>query len=543
MKAIKTALIIAGILLRGAAFAQEPGVSTPDSLDKDYLNWYNLDPSKDGAEGTSADKAYNELLKGRSPKKKIIVAVIDAGVDVTHPDLQGRIWTNPREIAGNGIDDDRNGYVDDIHGWNFLGNSKGEDIVYETYEQVRIVRKYKDRFAGITAEASLPENERATFRMYLQAKAAYEKDLEKYTIEKNNMDRFTTRIRQAAAVLKEQAGIENITEAALAGINGGTKEVEAAKTMFLNLFDRGFEMYMLEGLRENNDKYLNYHLNLEYDPRKSIGDDPYNINDSIYGNNQLGSRSDHGTFVAGVIAAVRGNSLGTDGIAENVEIMVLRAVPSGDERDKDIALAVRYAVRNGANIINMSFGKDYSPEKQFVDEAFRLAEANNILLVHAAGNSSENMDQVERYPTNRLDDRNSRVKSWLTVGASAKTQDADLAGVFSNYGKKNVDLFAPGVNVISLSPGGKYQMANGTSFSCPAVSGVAALVWSYYPQLTALQLKEVLMRSVNDRRKEKVNLPGTSQPEKEKVKFGNLSVTGGTVNAYKALQLAEKMVR
>jgi subtilisin family serine protease len=287
---------------------------------------------------------------------------------------------------------------------------------------------------------------------------------------------------------------------------------------------------------------LQQHLNLEYNPRTLVADNPEDINDRLYGNNNvIGPRADHGTPVAGIIGAVRGNNLGIDGIAQEVQLMILRAVPQGDERDKDIALAIRYAVDNGAHIINMSFGKDFSPHKHYVDEAVQYAEAHNVLLVHAAGNDGQNIDLVDNFPTKHYK-AGKQANNWIEVGATSLKADKNFNGIFSNYGKQNVDLFAPGVDVISLAPDNKYDKMDGTSFAGPVVSGVAALVWSYYPELTAQELKEVLMKSCTLYPKLKVHTPAEDPTKKQKVNFSDLSVTGGVVNAYEALKLAQKVV-
>lgn len=293
-------------------------------------------------------------------------------------------------------------------------------------------------------------------------------------------------------------------------------------------------------MQENTRSYLDYRLNTSFHPRDIISDNPEDIDDMDYGNNNVkGPTAEHGTFVAGIIAANRQNSIGTDGIAEQVEIMVLRAIPNGDEWDKDVALAIRYAVKNGANIINMSFGKAYSPQKHFVDDALKYADEQNVLVIHAAGNDAENLDEKERFPTNNLTD-GVEAKNWLTVGASTHKLSKELCGVFSNYGPEEVDLFAPGVNIISLSPENSYEMNDGTSFSCPVVSGVAALVWSYYPHLTAMQLKDILLNSTVRYPKQTVYYPNIETSTKSKTKFSSLSKTGGIINAYEALKLAEK---
>jgi subtilisin family serine protease len=535
-------LVIFSFFLVQRLIAQGKGVSTVDSLDKNYLNWYNLDPARDKAAGASVNRAYSDFLKDKAPKKQIVVAVIDAGVDINHPDLLGKIWTNKTEISGNGVDDDQNGYIDDIHGWNFLGNSKGENINYENVEQVRIVRKFSRQFEDSISLEQVPLEEQEDFKTYLLCKKSYEDDLKEYQDQAKRVAEFEKKFNDAETVLKNYLNKETLSKTDVEQISDTSAQVVKAKNYRLSLYKKDFSPKSFAGMKERTDSYLNYILNLNFEPRKIISDNPEDIYDTNYGNNDVkGPGPDHGTFVAGIIAADRNNSIGIDGIADNVEIMVLRVVPNGDERDKDVALAIRYAVDNGANIINMSFGKDFSPQKSFVDDAAKYADLHNVLLCHAAGNESDNIDLIDHFPTVSYLNGGS-AKDWITVGANAKSPDKTLPGVFSNYGKNNVDLFAPGVKIISLYPENKYHLAGGTSFSCPVVAGVAALVWSYYPQLTALELKDILLKSTTKYSRKKVYYPNNKTPDKTITRFSTLSKTGGIVNAYESLKLAKKIV-
>jgi subtilisin family serine protease len=522
--------------------AQGKGVSTVDSLDKSYLNWYNLDPRNDKTAGAAVNRAYIELLKDKTPKKKIVVAVIDAGVDIDHPDLQGKIWINKNEIPGNGIDDDNNGYTDDIHGWSFLGNSKGENINYENLEQVRIVRELGRQFKDSVSIDKMQLAQQDDYKTYLLCKKSYEDDLKEYQDMAKRVSDFEKKFYDAETVLKNYLKKDSFVKSDVESITDTTAKVVKARDYRLGLYKKDFSPKSFAGMKERANSYLDYILNINFEPRKIIGDNPEDINDTRYGNGDVkGPGPDHGTFVAGIIAANRNNAFGIDGIADNVEIMVLRVVPNGDERDKDIALAIRYAVNNGANIINMSFGKDFSPQKKFVDDAARYADLHNVLLCHAAGNESDNIDKIEHFPTVYFLDGGT-AKDWITVGANSKTEDKMLCGVFSNYGKNNVDLFAPGVKIISLTPKGNYSLAGGTSFSCPVVAGVAALVWSYYPDLSVQELKNILIKSTTKYSRKKVYMPNNKTPDKTIIRFSKLSKTGGIVNAYKSIKLAEKTV-
>ena len=214
--------------------------------------------------------------------------------------------------------------------------------------------------------------------------------------------------------------------------------------------------------------------------KEIVQDDETNINDRDYGNKDImASTPFHGTHCSGIIGAVRDNGIGVDGIADNVRIMMVRAVPDGDEHDKDIANAIRYAVDNGAQIISMSFGKDFSPQKQWVDDAVRYAQSKGVLMVHAAGNDAANIDSADNFPNPTFIDGNGRATTWITVGASGDPKLGGITASFSNYGKKEVDVFAPGVQIYSTIPtGNNYGTASGTSMACPVVCGIyTALVF------------------------------------------------------------------
>lgn len=537
-------LVFSLLLLSGTvAFSQSHEGTTLDSLDKSYLNWHNLDPETNGIQGISVERAYNEILKNKVAKRKVIVAVIDGGVDIEHEDLQGKIWHNEDEIPNNGIDDDNNGFIDDMHGWNFIGNSKGENIKYENMEEVRIYRALDKIYKDITSINDVTDEKKEEYKTYIACKTFYKEELEKFQNRRNNIYKIEKQMNEVEGVLEIYLGKKDFTQKDLKSIHTSDEKIIRYKNYLLSLYKIGLTREGLNKSKEYVDEQLDKYLNIDFKPREIIGDDIEDINDNKYGNNDVKwTRSDHGTFVAGLIAATRNNNIGIDGIAESVEIMALRTVPVGDERDKDIALSIRYAVDNGANIINMSFGKNYSPQKSLVDEAVKYAEEHNVLLVHAAGNEADDIDKVERYPTDRFLN-NDTATTWINVGASAMKYDKNLCGVFSNYGKKNVDIFAPGHDVLSLYPENKYLISSGTSFACPVVSGVAALVWSYYPELTALELKEIILKSTNQYPKKKVYVPNVSSNKKVKVKFETLSLSGGTVNAYAALKLAETYVK
>ena len=482
--------------------------------DTELKRWSHLDLEKDSIPGMSVDKAYAELLKNKK-SSKVIVAVIDSGVDIDHEDLKSVIWTNKKEIPNNGKDDDKNGYIDDVHGWNFLGDSNAENL-----EMTRILKKKDDGS-----------------EVYKRALADYTKELEEVKDLKENVDVLLNADKKVAAALKK----EDYTLSELKDMPSVKFELYDAKRIMLSYAQQKGETFHddLKSYKEYVYDKLDYNLNKDFNARKVVGDNPEDINDKKYGNNVVFSkkRNDnlHGTHVAGIIAQVRNNGLGGDGVAENVEIMVIRAVPNGDEYDKDIALAIRYAVDNGAKIINGSFGKDFSPHAQWVYDAIKYAASKDVLFVHAAGNDSKNIDVKPNFPTDEVGGTEIS-DNVLTIGALNYEYGEKIVAKFSNYGKKNVDVFAPGVKIYATIPGSKYKYLQGTSMAAPNAAGVAALIREYYPQLKASQVKQIIMKSGTP-----LDLGVIVDEELIKIPFADASISGRIVNAYEALKMAEEM--
>ncbi len=529
MKLLKNVCLTAiAVLAFNTGFAQKTTAAKPIGVNKvvakkgaisenDLQRWSHLDMYKDTIPGMSVDKAYSELLKNKK-SKNVIVGVIDSGVDIEHEDLQSVIWKNPKEIAGNNIDDDKNGFVDDIHGWNFLGNSTDE-----TLEMTRILRKGDDGSD-----------------VYKKAKAAYEKRMNEAMMNRQQLDFILSAKNAIANHLKK----ETFTEADIKAIQTTDQQLMQAKMVMLSVIQQTGPDFNTElnAFKEHVDDMMNYNLNLEFDGRKVVGDNPNDINSTNYGNNNVmgpdKEDASHGTHVAGIIAQSRKNGKGGDGIADNVSIMALRAVPNGDEYDKDIALAIRYAVDNGAKVINGSFGKSFSPNKQWVYDAIRYAESKDVLIVHAAGNDGLDIDLAENrnYPNDSEDGTTEIASNVLTIGALDNTLDTGLVAGFSNYGTKSVDIFAPGKKIYATIPNQKYKYEQGTSMASPNAAGVAALIRSYYPSLSAKQVKQILMESGTP-----IELEVELGENQEKRPFGKASKSGKVVNAYNALVMAEKM--
>jgi|TARA_R100000479_G_scaffold165252_1_gene104495 subtilisin family serine protease len=542
------------VLLASCGSSSAPIVSTPieniDTLplktaplnDEQYKRWGATDLITDTIPGMSVDKAYTEILTKRKGET-VIVGVIDSGVDIEHEDLKNVIWTNEDEIAGNGKDDDNNGYVDDMHGWNFLG-----DIVGENMEYARIVKKLSPKFEGKT-DASISAADRESFALYKKAKAEYEKEKQDAMANKARYEQILSQVKPAHEAMVKKLGKEEYTAKDLAAIANPTATEQQQIGMLTQMLSYGDAVPGVIEQLESGIEYFNgrldTHFNLEKDFRSVLGDNPDDITDTDYGNNDVDGPdpkkedAKHGTHVSGIIAGERNNEIGIDGVAKNVEIMVLRAVPDGDEYDKDIALAFRYAVDNGAKVINTSFGKYYSTHPEWVREAIKYAESKDVLIVNAAGNEGLNLDETEVYPNDQTKTGAEYADNVLTVGALNYKYGSELVANFSNYGKSNVDVFAPGVKIWATTPLDTYEYLQGTSMAAPAVAGVAATIRSYYPNLSAKEVKQVIMDS-GLTTKSPVMLGGE---ESNTDNFGNISTSGKMVNMYNALIMADKRSR
>ena len=493
--------------------------------ENELKRWSQLDLLKDSIPGMSVDRAYAELLQGKKGVK-VIVGIVDSGVDIEHEDLKGMIWTNSKEIPGNGIDDDKNGFIDDVHGWNFLGNA-----VHENLEMTRIVKKGDDGSAE-----------------YKEALAQYTKKYEDALKDKEQVDALLNYHNTIKKELKKTTyKLED-----LSSITSADPNVLQSKKVMAMIFNNAGPTFDPEAeLNEYNDQVydqLNYNLNKEYDGRKIVGDNPEDIKDNHYGNNIVfgpdKEKALHGTHVAGIIGQIRGNNLGGDGVTNNVEILTVRAVPDGDEYDKDIALAIRYAVDNGAKVINGSFGKSFSPHKKWVYDAIKYAAKKDVLIVHAAGNDGYNIDETKNinYPNDSEDNIKEFANNLITIGAINKEYGETVVAPFSNFGKINVDVFAPGEEIYATVPNNKYKYLQGTSMAAPNAAGVAALIRSYYPKLKAAQVKQILMDS-GVALPSKVVLGENPNPQEKPVAVSSVesSRTAKMVNAYNALLMAEKM--
>lgn len=525
--------------LQVSAFEQEPTDTTKV--------WHHMAPET-GVNGISTEEAYQYLKSKNRKSVPIVVAIIDSGTDIEHEDLKGEKWVNKGEIAGNGKDDDNNGYIDDVHGWNFIGGKGGKNITAANMEITRIYRELSPKYKDKKISDFQTEADKDAFRKFLSVKNKYEKKKK----EGDQEYKMVKRLVMADSLMRSALGKEEYTAEDLKNFKTEDQQLSQISQGMYGMFQNGLSQAEIMDYKKYVETKMLYQLNLDFNPRAEvIGDNPKDPKDIHYGNNDvIGTSADHGTHVAGIVAATRGNGIGMEGIADNVQLMIVRTVPDGDERDKDVANAIKYAINNGAKVINMSFGKSTTTLKGAVDEAIKLAEEKGVLLIHAAGNDALDIDVQPNYPTPLITGRKKPAKTWITVGASASTADSSIVATFSNYGKDMVDIFAPGVDIYSTYPNNEYKANSGTSMAAPVVAGVAALVWSHYPELTAKQVKKALLKSAIRHKKLVVKRP-ISGEEKEtqkfvadkKIKFKKLSDTGGVVNALEAVKLAEKMAK
>ncbi|MBE7172718.1 MAG: S8 family peptidase [Williamsia sp.] len=546
MKKILLPMLVSAAL----ATVTSPVAAQGTSVKELPKGWHLLDKETDGYYGLSLKKAY-DFVKGKKTKT-VIVAVIDSGIDTLHEDLKDMLWTNPREIPGNGIDDDGNGYIDDVHGWNFLGGKDGRNVKEDSYEGARMYHQLKKIYGSKTIDSTtLSPEQKDEYQTWLKVRAAVEGDATSNGMDVLMMQRALEISFEGDSILRQGIGKETYTGKDLDKYNAVSPIQQRAKAILLDMFKSNNIMEMsnkefLSELKEQVEGEVRKKESANTPPKDYRGeivkDNEEDINDRSYGNNDIMAGTPlHGTHVSGIIAAKRNNGKGIDGIADDVKIMAIRAVPDGDEHDKDIALAIRYAVDNGAKVINMSFGKSFSPHKDWIDDAVQYADSKGVLLVHAAGNDAKDVDSTDNFPNPTFKKLPGKATNWITVGASsdplAEPGFKSYTASFSNYGKKEVNVFAPGTRIYSSLPGGNvYGIEQGTSMASPVVAGVAAFILSYYPNLSPKQVKWVIEKS-SVVPPAKVKVPGSDKL----VLLSDISTSGGLINAYQAIKLASTL--
>jgi cell wall-associated protease len=524
-------------------FVKAPNLTYRNKLPIPMRNcWQHLDIEKDTLAGTSLNRAYSEIIKNKKGKE-VIVAVIDTDIDKNHEDLKQAIWINKKETPNNGVDDDKNGYIDDVNGWNFLGNKNGESISFANMGSVRILRYLKKKYE------SYPnfKGNKSDSLLNVKAMKAYEKDKESIALYRKYASDNILTYKNAEKSVKKHFNKSEFTYSYIDSLykkNANNEDTELSDNLYyLRYYLRlGKNLQELKKDSIKEDQKLLTTYNDDYYDRIKIGDNENDINDRNYGNNDISRNAKltfHGTVVSGVIGASRANKIGIDGFSDSIKIMPIIAAPFGGlENDKDIALAIRYAVDNGAKVINMSFGNPLCLHPEWIKNAFLYAEAHDVLLVAGSGNDASDNDIVPFYPVDY--DLNSGIEfcnNFIKVGSITTKGNENFLATYTNFGKKTVDLFASGDFIKTTDANVGYSYQDGTSMASPIVCGVAALVRSYYPKLSASQVKQILLDSGVAYDNLKVQVPG----EKEGVlrPFSELSKSGKVVNAYNALLMAD----
>ena len=510
----------------------------------ELINWHQLGPESEFPTGIRSAEWYAKAPA--SKPKTIVVAVLDSGVDINHPDLKDNIWINEDEIPGNKIDDDHNGYVDDISGWNFLGGPDGQSVVHESLELTRVYGAEKAKWEGVDTD-HLKGKKKKEYEEFLKKKELVESKIESANAQITQVKAMQEIVVKSLTAAKEELNGDSLNLERLE--SSGNEDILIAARIIRNIEEQGVEVESIEWLMSvidtqfleqlaESEKVINYSYNTEYNARTIVGDNYYDFTNRSYGNNDVrGDFARHGTHVAGIIGAVRNNAFGMDGIADHVAIMSVKLVPDGDERDKDVANGIRYAVDNGAQVINMSFGKGYSPEKYLVDDAMKYAAKHDVLIVQGSGNDGSDMDKNPEFPNDTYLKKPllgpKRAPNVISVGALSPEGGENAVAEFSNYGKKEVDVFAPGVYIYATTPDNTYEYLSGTSMASPVVAGMAALIRSRYPDLSARQVKDIIISST-DKLPASVIQPGTF----DTVPSSELSVSGGMVDLVSAMKIA-----
>lgn len=556
LRIMKRIFIAVGLVAATYNTQAQSSAATPST--GEFNQWHMLDASE-GSLGVGANRSYSELLKGKKATP-VVVAIIDSGSETFHDDLREKIWVNTDEVPDNGVDDDKNGYIDDVHGWSFIGGPGG-DVSIDNMEFTRIYREKKSRFGQVMDASQVAKADKADYEHYLKMKAEMDRRLEEANgglMQIAMVEQFATGAKDA---IIKHLGKDSYTVEEVIAIQTEDEFLKASQGFVIMSMTEDIDGQIEEG-KKYYQTQTEYQLNVDFDPRKMVGDNYADMNERNYGNNHIdGPEAEHGTHVGGIVGAAW-NSKGMNGVCQSAQLMVIRCVPNGDERDKDVANAIRYAADNGARVVNMSFGKSFSPNKDAVDSAIKYAEGKGVLLVHAAGNDSKDIDVQANFPKDTYND-GGECSTWLEIGASGPSIESVMAD-FSNFGKKSVDVFAPGVDIYSTVPGGGFKDNSGTSMAAPVASGVAATIMSYYPNLSAADVKTIMMKSATDYRKVKMertverkamgkffarifigkkknessDVPPRTYKTKS-VRFGDMSVTGGVINLYEALKMAE----
>ncbi len=517
---------------------------------QDAKFWHWKDLEKEGVHGVSLFKAQQLLIESKLKPTPIVIAILDGGIDTNHHQIRPLLWNNPKEIPGNQIDDDKNGYIDDIHGWNFLGNATGQNVDKASDEKSRIYHRYKNEFKQEKLDSvNWDAKKKSTYTSWRQAAAEIvftEEDADNLAFIKMAKNAV---VKMGFILIREMED-SNFTAEKLetyqpiGKITADTKISYLRTLQALGIDRMNGHQSIVDDLNEYIAGKEKAAISLETPPediRKLIIKDRYeDLKDQYYGNNNItGPNAKHGTHVAGLAAGIIDTIFTKSNFNNPIKLMGVRVVPDGDEYDKDIALGIRYAVNNGAKIINMSFGKSFSPEQAWVDSAIRYAASKDVLIIHSAGNESYDLNNKTVYPSPYSSSFNNKAINMITVGASSDPIIAEsLLTDFSNYGNQIVDLFSPGNKIYSSLPNQTYGFTNGTSMSAPILSHIAAIVRAYFPKLSAIEVKAILLQSCWKPEDENSIFPIPQKDQSKKLK--ELSAEGGIINAALCIQNAIK---
>ena len=532
------------------------------------LDWYNCSFDKDGVYGAEVNKAY-DFLKGKKIKKRPVVALIGSGMDIEHEDLKQAIWVNPKEKA-DGKDNDKNGLVDDINGWNFLGGKDGQVMEATMREGDREFLRLKDKYADYIFDG---KNYNKVIDGKL-TKVADPENIEEYNYYRNQVLPESpmagtysgwqlTYVLKAYAdkfdqMMKERFPGKELTEADFSICYDPKAPRDSLSEVSFMMCAMGFGVY-------KTDKWETVYAGIksgaqieqakaEYerkvgpfgaDGRKDIiGDNYLDINDNKYGNNVLlTADAAIGTMEAGIIVAKRENGLGGNGIMDQAEIMTLRVAANGEPYLKDIALAIRYAVDHQADIIMLPVQNTLYPEdqKKWISEALEYAESKGVFCVTPAWEGAQDL-AVETYYPNRWMTGKKELTNLMVVCSSDKNGNPSMN---SNYGAKEVDLYAPGMEIYSTYTGDTYQSGTGLGLAAATTVGVAALIKAYYPHLTGTQIRNILLETVTSRKDAEVEkgIVVDGKPTQDLFLFGDLCLSGGIINAYQAVVAADKLAK
>ena len=532
------------------------------------LDWYNCSPEKDGIFGADINRAY-EFLKGKKVKHRPVIAVVGGGLDIEHEALKSNIWTDKREKE-DGKDNDKDGYIDDIHGWNFIGGKDGRVMEYTLREGDREFMRLKDKWGRII-------HNKGQFFSYADGKKVVinpPEDMDEYFYYRNRV-MYESPLAGAYGgtmlgyIVQEYAGKVDkemrvrfpekttFTAKELAACWDPNGEQDTLANLAMNMlgyafgfstgkdWDAIYKSFMADSyIEQTKNTYKNLYDRSGNDQRKEIvGDDYLDINDRVYGNNVLlTSNAGSGTMMAGIIAGKRGVEGRNNPISEVAEIMpIVISGAKGESYLKDVALAIRYAVDHKADVIILPQQNSFYPEAQkiWVSEAIRYAEQKGVLVIVPAWELSYDLSLVTFYP-NRWMDGKEEMTNLMVISSSDKNGNPSMK---SSFGEKEVDMYAPGIDILSTYTGDTYQSGSGVMLATSMVAGVAALVKSYYPELTGAQIRTILLESVTSRKGIEVEkeIRVAQQVTQDLFLFEQLCLSAGILNAYNALVVAEKM--